>query len=707
MGLRSKIWWVPLFSFLSLTPYFFGVTPEGDAFYLFQLFHSFYSSLLKDGQWLSWISSGFYGVPSNYLEILFFSPTVAITYGIGLLFRIEDVRALFILLSWLDASVLGIGLYLFTQFVLKSEKVGLWISASFFAVMPWFFDHDFSLRICYSIPLALYFWERFITSGRAVYLSYALLANIYGAIGVPPYFWPISLLVVFSYAVFRGTDKVRLTLPREDFVKAFAGFGVVLCSLFYMYKAYHGVRDGLVLAPSGRNAQTGKSELITFLTYGGRVGQYFFHEWLSGVRLKRFPIHYPGILCVLLSLRVIWEFRAAQARGLIGCLLLVGLVYAGGFGADLLYHFFPGISYYRHIGHLTGVLKIITILCAGFGLKWVLERERQTERSLAAFAVGSLALFLAVDFSLNHWMQIDSIKGACIEAIIRKCKDPRFHLQAMFSYGRAFLLIAILGAWMFGKLGGKGLMRAFVVFLGIEGLFFHYSNRQLFTEQSNSIKAVAKELFKARPLMGTAEKTKRDVSPTSAEETAKRAARPDGDLMYAALYTFLNQDPCVPLGRVDFLMEGVARLFELRKLRPGLYWDGYFADQVKKDALLGKALGCTEPKLRWLSQPKVVSSVQEAESFVTQGTEVIQGPLPEGQSGDLSGQGAPIEVLKSGPGVFELKTSGSGFLYFADAWHPRWRAKVDGIDVPIYRANLGFKAIYLRGGQNFISLNLR
>jgi hypothetical protein len=38
------------------------------------------------------------------------------------------------------------------------------------------------------------------------------------------------------------------------------------------------------------------------------------------------------------------------------------------------------------------------------------------------------------------------------------------------------------------------------------------------------------------------------------------------------------------------------------------------------------------------------------------------------------------------------------WLYYADAWHPRWEAWVDGRPATVVRANSAFKAVYLPPG---------
>lgn len=40
-------------------------------------------------------------------------------------------------------------------------------------------------------------------------------------------------------------------------------------------------------------------------------------------------------------------------------------------------------------------------------------------------------------------------------------------------------------------------------------------------------------------------------------------------------------------------------------------------------------------------------------------------------------------------------TSAPAYLVFSEVWYPGWRAWVDGVETPIYKANLAFRAIYL------------
>lgn len=48
-----------------------------------------------------------------------------------------------------------------------------------------------------------------------------------------------------------------------------------------------------------------------------------------------------------------------------------------------------------------------------------------------------------------------------------------------------------------------------------------------------------------------------------------------------------------------------------------------------------------------------------------------------------------------------------GVLYWADGYDPYWRARVDGTEVPVYRANLAFKAIFVPDGRHTVRFEYR
>lgn len=64
--------------------------------------------------------------------------------------------------------------------------------------------------------------------------------------------------------------------------------------------------------------------------------------------------------------------------------------------------------------------------------------------------------------------------------------------------------------------------------------------------------------------------------------------------------------------------------------------------------------------------------------------------------------GAEVELLSYEPEriVISADLAADGYLVLTDAYYPGWRALTDGLEVPIYRADLLFRAVYLPAGQH-------
>jgi hypothetical protein len=63
-----------------------------------------------------------------------------------------------------------------------------------------------------------------------------------------------------------------------------------------------------------------------------------------------------------------------------------------------------------------------------------------------------------------------------------------------------------------------------------------------------------------------------------------------------------------------------------------------------------------------------------------------------------------VEILSYEPErvVISANLAEAGYLVLTDTYYPGWRALVDGLEMPIYRADLLFRAVYLPAGQHRI-----
>jgi hypothetical protein len=52
--------------------------------------------------------------------------------------------------------------------------------------------------------------------------------------------------------------------------------------------------------------------------------------------------------------------------------------------------------------------------------------------------------------------------------------------------------------------------------------------------------------------------------------------------------------------------------------------------------------------------------------------------------------------------VVRAQMASQGYLVLTDAWYPGWHARLDGQEVPLLRADLIFRAVYLPAGEHLI-----
>ena len=99
-------------------------------------------------------------------------------------------------------------------------------------------------------------------------------------------------------------------------------------------------------------------------------------------------------------------------------------------------------------------------------------------------------------------------------------------------------------------------------------------------------------------------------------------------------------------------------------------------------------------------------------SFDAAGTVLLSerpADAAEDAAGEPAGAGGPVRILVDEPDRVQVEVAGSGggYLVLADTFFPGWRALVDGVERPIVRANLAFRAVPLRAGDAVVSFEYR
>jgi hypothetical protein len=182
-------------------------------------------------------------------------------------------------------------------------------------------------------------------------------------------------------------------------------------------------------------------------------------------------------------------------------------------------------------------------------------------------------------------------------------------------------------------------------------------------------------------------------------------------VLYSFGYTFLGVDPCYPRMRTDLLQRDVRAALLARGGRPQQWPDENFLP--KGDPAYSASLGCETPKIAVAHDYLGAESGAQALDLLKSATDPLKTPVLEAPSGApersaaLPGGAVGARVTGFSANRVEVEVSNDtrgGWLYYADAFHPGWRARVGNTETPVVRANAGFKAVAVPPGNQVVVL---
>jgi hypothetical protein len=156
--------------------------------------------------------------------------------------------------------------------------------------------------------------------------------------------------------------------------------------------------DQLVSYNPGRS-RVGSTSLADFLTYGGLTDPW---KWIDAV-LNVSPwldiTLYGGVLLIPLGLcgLAVADRQRIHLVFVAATMLLFTLATPV---SALAYHAWPGMNYFRHIGLVSPLVKVLLCFVAGIAFEWLFDPERRYGRR----AVGVAAVAAAVSLVASAWL---------------------------------------------------------------------------------------------------------------------------------------------------------------------------------------------------------------------------------------------------------------------------------------------------------------
>ena len=341
-----------------------------DGFQYFTLQYFFLNNAIQAhevAQWIPYMTQGtvaslWYGIQGSFLQaVLLQLPALALG---------ADLLSVYHLGMFVDEMILLTGTWLLARRFFDVPAT-CFISISVVASGVWLDQPYWNFRLYYAVPLVLEVGHRFLETGRWRWAFFAVNLLALQTIGNLPYFIPLTSFVVFSYfAFYAATNRTlvwnRLRSLRWD-ARAVAAIAGGALSLAGVYTCVVLGTDQLVNYNVGRSA-SGTTSLSYFLSYGGFTDLWKWSDLVLRISPAMDTTLYAGILLapLLLSGLIVVDRRRLHLVLTAGMLLLFTLSTPI---SRFAYYGWPGMRYFRHIGLVSSLVKVLFCFVAAIGFE--------------------------------------------------------------------------------------------------------------------------------------------------------------------------------------------------------------------------------------------------------------------------------------------------------------------------------------------------
>ncbi len=690
------------------------IWPQHDTLGAFESFYFFYNDLFFFGELPRWKPFEVFGIPSLPDQSIALSPASYLAMAVGFLFRIQNALFLFKLGIFFDQLVLLIGTYLLSGILFEQRITRFFVTLGVVLSGVWHIQVNQNFRIYCLLPLALYYLLSFFLRRRAHHFWISAFVFLISLVGSIVYYAPLHLLVaiVVTVVLFLTRGGAPLPVPFDRSKKTILSFlAFCLLALSSLYVWMDAGRN-LAIRFAHRDPTTLKSSIENFLTYGGSTvfGKFLGILYAGPVDLNiyngQFLADHTIYLGILPLLFIFYALKNVK-RPLFGVFGLIAILFVSfsladtSFVARLTYHLVPMMSYYRHIGLVSALIRLFLLLCAGFGLDQYLKDVMESdELSKAGFRPRRAILFYGIFLLL-------AIGLVDFALLTRPDVYPKIW-PSFFYYNLALFGICVLLLSVRPGRSVSFIKAVTVIFLLLD--LGSYQNLVF-----SSIPKVTAEEARTAQVHPYRFQIKRTNDIRSYGERAVRAHQISkggklvvGDSFYVQALSYVQMDLCDPTDfRVGFVTSGVDRLVEAR--------NGKTLKDLKGDPLFQKLIACESPKVYLTTNATQAATLAEAQSK-------IKSRQDDDQSLTIlrrvaSGSNPSVEVKSTSPPdigsiKFDRFTSNrlsleanivpeeGAWLVYADSWFPGWHAYVNNRETEIWEANLAFKSIKLEQGKS-------
>jgi hypothetical protein len=688
--------------------------PIHDTLQVTQLSHFLWSSVGHSGEFPSWMPYVSLGRTTNVGFLSFLPPSIWLLTPLALFDHSWNAVRLVFVSELLNEVVLVLGTLALGTLLFRNRLTLLFVCFTASGTVSWTSQLNFNFLIYYAIPLCLYLGIRGVQERSLWLLELAVwVLLVTGSVGdglYPAIIQGAIFLVVVSVVAVQ--ERVRLSEFRSRISRRELA-GLVLIAVAVVVPVLYLIHAGMPTVTSPGRTASGSISYETFLHYERDPQLATLSGFFTGITLHHDLTTYGGAL--LLPLVVVGLVFGAARRQLPLVVATAGvfLFYLAEFSflAPLLYHV-PGVSLYRHLPYVAPHIKLFLILLAGFGFDELLDAARSPKdrgrKRLGLFAalvvvVFVVYLFQGLGLPIERRRVLLGAVGLALAVVcaLRSMEVPRWGRRL----GVALLVITLIDVYSH---------RSFVLHRMLlpvsEAQWDLFRLRPLaFAERRTQDPFDRKEFREYWPLL---------FGPIPPERVPLaswlQGAAPVGlpfsgtrlGMTYDYLEGFLGFDACAHLGLTHHALPWV--LDVLAPYRSTAVLERRMMPAVPPESFAWTT-GCERPKLQFFATaPPATGAVSSpALAGPTSAAALALSPArggapePSVRPGAL-GPSPPYDVIAFSPNRLSLRlrqpVESGLWLYYADAWHPGWGARVDGRPATVLRANGAFKAIYLPPG---------
>lgn len=729
-----------LFIFLSVTH---RIPFVHDTFQYFNLQYYFLNNSANAGEIPHWIPYMLNGTVATWWQAVQASPFQQVLTAVGPLLKGADLLPFFYASLWVDELIIIIGTWLLATRFFSSRSAVFFVTLAVAGSTVWTSQPWFNLHFASAIPLLLYLLHRFLETGRWRHLLLAGNLLTLQMLGNLPYALPMTTFILFVYfalyglcnpSLFQsGVKKLRWGPP------ALACCAVTLISLGAALLFLRAGMDQTVQYNPGRNPD-GTVPLHVFLHYGGNQHWEKWAEVIFGLSPCLDYTLYVGTLAVLLA----WVAVVLPQRRHLHFLLAIGILVAVSMGtrpAEWVYYGWPMMKFFRHLGLTTGPVKLFLCFLAGSGLDSLNRRSGSSPMPLVRrllCVIPMLALCAILLTAASHPVSVaDFLERALVD-------NPRLEFPPTLYTGfiqqtlTLVLATALIGTFCIGKWlwSGPGFKKKFLVtlLLGIQ-LMDLYSYR-LWDILSKTLPLNPAERTLTRQQALPFRKQRAPLLKSNSGRLAAISRFRFWSSVPESLSLLLFLDEPGSSFRTDYLQRpfdqfirtylGFSLSSEDDDNMSSYLFHYRLVNPLRHPAAL-KISGVTEDKIQFFSRAAVGNDEPQVASFIRLpnysgnspvllegGTPPITLSPPLSTSFDPisnSRLSLPYRIERFDSNHLALSVDVPGrqpiWMLYSDVWHPAWKATVSGKPVPVYRANLAYKAVPLGPGLNSVHFSFR